>query len=91
MTGVLADGGGFDAAVSEGFIALALLLGWVGLQRLRGRSFRRLPKPVGAAAAALALASAVLAGVLPALINPGTASVRPSSPARIEILAPAPG
>jgi len=69
----------------------AVLFGWIGVQRLRGRSFTRLPKMAGWGAAALAATCLVLALVLPPIIRPDLASARPSSSARLRFLSPRPG
>jgi len=56
--------------------------------RLRGKGFRRLPVSGAWGAAALAAATLILAFVLPPIVRPDVASVRPSSSARLAILAP---
>ena len=89
----LADGARspVDQGVSTMLFLAAFLFGLVGLQRLRGRGFRRLPRPAGWVAVALAVASLVLAIVLPPVIRPVVAAGRPSSSAQVRFLSPAPG
>lgn len=89
---LIADGGGaVDQGVSTFLFIGALLFGWVAVLRLRGRAFRRLPRAAGWAGGVLALSCVVLALVLPTIIRPDTATARPSTNARLEILSPQPG
>jgi hypothetical protein len=92
MPAPLADGAGspLDQGVASLLFIGALLFGWVGVARLRGSGFARLPKALGWVAAGASVACLVLAIVLPPIIRPDRAA-RPSSPARIEILTPADG
>ena len=80
-----------DQGVATLLFLAAFLFGLVAVQRLRGKGFKRLPKAGGWAAGVLAAASLLLAVVLPPLIRPVAAGVRPSSPARLQILSPRPG
>jgi hypothetical protein len=94
LTGLpLGDGAGtpVDVGVSTMLFVLAAMLGFVGAQRLRRRSFLGLPLAVGWGAAGLAVAAVVLALVLPPLIRPVPSTVRPSTAARVVIDSPRPG
>jgi len=90
---VLADGTG--SSVDEGVQSLlflaTLILAWVGVSRIRGTGFRRLPRAAGWAATALAVGALVAAFVVPPRLRPTIATVRPSTTARLEILSPRPG
>src|SRR5207237_2211155 len=89
----ISDGAGspVDQGVATWLFVGAVLFGWIGVQRLRGRSLTRLPKMAGWGAAALAATCLVLALVLPPIIRPDLASARPSSSARLRFLSPRPG
>ena len=89
----VADGAGspVDQGVATMLLLAAFLFGLVAFQRLRGKGFRSLPTMAGWGAALLAAASVVLALVLPPIIRPVVAVARPSSSARLQILAPQPG
>jgi len=69
----------------------AVILGLVGVQRLREKSFRHLPLGAGWAAVGLAVSALVLAVVLPPIIRPDASATRPSSSARLHFLSPQPG
>ena len=92
MQGFLADGptSPIDQGVSTVLFVLAALLGWVGVRRLRGRGFPRLPRAGAGVVLGLAVAAAILALVLPPIIRPD-AGARPSTRARLEFIAPASG
>lgn len=77
--------------MSTMLFVLAAILGFVGVQRLRRRSFLRLPLAAGWVAAGLAAAVVVLALALPPLIRPDPGSLRPSTTARVVIDSPRPG
>jgi hypothetical protein len=69
----------------------AFLFGWLGVARLRDRGFARLPRTAGWGAVGLCVASFVLAFVLPPIVQPGPASLRPSTSAQLRIVSPQPG
>jgi hypothetical protein len=74
--------------VGELCFVAAGALGWISVARLRGRGFPRLPVAGAWAAAALSLGAIVAGVVVPSVMSPPYASVRPHSPAKIEILQP---
>jgi len=93
MSMPLADGTG--SSVDEGVQSLlflaTLILAWVGVSRIRGTGFQRLPRAVGWIVVVLAGCAAVAAFVIPPKLRPTIAAVRPSTDARLEILSPRPG
>jgi hypothetical protein len=89
--GPLADAGTPDAIASEALLLAAALAALVAVQRLRGRAFRRLPTQGAWAVAGVAVAALVLAFVVPPLIRPIPASVRPRSTAHLRVLSPGAG
>jgi hypothetical protein len=92
MRSLLADGLGTpDAGVSEMLVFATILLGGFAFLRLRERGFRGAPRAAGWAAAGTAVATLVLAFVLPPIIRPDRAAIRPSTRATIQILSPRPG
>jgi len=89
----LADGTGAPLYQSvTSFLAIgAFAFGWIAFRRLSGRGFPRVSRGLAFGAAALAVVCVVLIFVLPPILNPAPASVRPRSTATIRILSPAPG
>jgi hypothetical protein len=87
---LLADGARapVDQGVATFLFLAAVFFGLVGVQRVRGRSFRRLPPQAGWVAVGLAVFALVLAIVLPPIIRPDATTARPSSAARIGFLSP---
>jgi hypothetical protein len=92
MSAFLADGptSPIDQGVSTVLFVLAALLGWVGVRRLRGRGFPGLPRAGAGVVLALAVASALLALVLPPILRPD-AGARPSTRARLAFVSPTAG
>jgi hypothetical protein len=92
-TSLLADGGKttVDLGVATFLFLGAVILGFVGVQRLREKSFRRLPLATGWVAVGLAVAALVLAIVRPPIIRPNSPPARPASSARIRFVSPRPG
>jgi hypothetical protein len=87
---VLADGARapVDQGVATFLFLAAVFFGLVGVQRVRGKSFRRLPPQAGWAAVGLSICALVLAVVLPPIIRPDASTSRPSSSARLSFLSP---
>ena len=89
----LANGTG--SAVDEGVQSLlflaTLILTWVGVSRIRGTGFPRLPRAAGWIVVVLAGCTAIAAFVVPLKLRPTIAAVRPTTDARLEILSPRPG
>jgi hypothetical protein len=89
----LADGARtpVDQGVATLLFLAAVFFGLVGVQRVRGKSFRRLPPQAGWAAVGLAVSALVLAIVLPPIIRPDATAARPSSSARLRFVSPRQG
>lgn len=87
----LGHAGGADETLFTVLLGAALVLGWIGISRLRRRGFPRLPK--WAAFGTLPLGALVLAMafVVPPKLAPKLAAARPASQARVEIVSPREG
>lgn len=87
---VLAHGGQPDELVAEFLVLGAVVLGWVGVARLRDRGFRWMPRGAGWGAVAGAAALVVLAALVPTVLwtAPDTQGARPASTASLRIVAP---
>jgi hypothetical protein len=89
---LLADGPGSIGSTVTSLLAVgAFAAGWVAVRRLLGKGFPRIPRWGAWLSAAVAAACLVLIFVLPSVLQPAPASVRPSSTAHITILTPQPG
>ncbi len=90
---VLAHAGRPDELVAEILLVLALALAWAGIGRLRGRRFPAMARSWALVLTGSALGLAALGVLLPTVIwrTPAPSAVRPSSTARIQILAPSQG
>lgn len=93
MMFVVAHAGGAPEFASTALIASGLVVGWIGLSRLRGRGFGRLPRAGGFVLVVLAPVAIVGAVVVPALVWPDAPAgrARPASSARIAFGEPSPG
>jgi hypothetical protein len=91
--GLVADGTGstLDEGVQTLLFLATMLLAWVGVSRLRNTGFATLPRVAGWVAAALAGAALVAAFVVPPMLRPKIATVRPSTDAQLHILSPLAG
>ena len=67
-----------------------MVLGWVGVSRIRGRGFHRLPKWGAFALLAAAPLALVASVVVPAVLWPTPSGPRPASTATIAFAEPAP-
>lgn len=85
----VADGTG-QAANATSLLLAAAFLAWIAVRRLRGKALVRVPRGLAWVALGAAVALAGLAVALPSLLSPGPSSARPASPARVEIVSPAP-
>lgn len=65
---VLAHAGQPDELVAEFLVLGAVVLGWVGVARLRDRGFRWMPRGVGWGAVAGAVTLLVLAVLVPTVL-----------------------
>jgi hypothetical protein len=92
LPALLGDGpGSLDQSVTSLLAVVAFAAGWVAVRRLLGKGFPRLPRPAAWGSAAAAIVCLVLVFVLPPILSPAPASVRPSSTAHVRILSPLPG
>lgn len=87
--GVVGHAGGTDEAISTLLFVAAGILGWIGVSRLQGRGYDRVPKLGAWIAAGLAPICLVAAVAVPFLLRPGGA--RPATDATLTIVSPSPG
>jgi len=90
---MIADGPGspLDQGVATWLMVAAVFLGWIGIARLRGRAFARLPRPWAWTLVGLAVTSLLLAVILPPIIRPNPPAQRPTSTATVSIVTPTEG
>ena len=88
---MLAHAGGVPEFVSSGLVAVAVVTGWMGLSRLRGRGFGSLALPVAWGLLAVAPIALVASVFVPSRLWPPPAAVRPRSTATIAFVTPTNG
>ena len=84
---MLAHAGGVPEFVSSGLVGVAVVTGWIGQSRLRGRGFGSLALPVAWGLLAVAPVALVASVVVPSRLWPPPAAVRPRSTATIAFVA----
>jgi hypothetical protein len=72
-------------------VAAAVVTGWIGLSRLRGRGFERVPRPAAVGLIAVAPVVLVAAVVVPSMVWKLPSGPRPASTATISFARPTPG
>lgn len=88
---MLAHAGGVPEFVSSGLVGVAVVTGWIGQSRLRGRGFGSLALPVAWGLLAVAPVALVASVVVPSRLWPPPAAVRPRSTATIAFVTPTKG
>jgi hypothetical protein len=102
VPGLLAHAGAADESLAVAMLFAALWMGWIGLSKVRGTGFPRLPRSAGFGLLVAGLALVVAAAIVPSrVLGPTTASPapppaasgtpRPSSSATLTIVSPSDG
>lgn len=87
---MLAHAGGAPEFASTALVGAGVVIGWVGLSRIRGRGFPRLPSWGAFAMLTVAPVALVASVVVPSLVWPSPSGPRPTSSATIAFAEPAP-
>jgi hypothetical protein len=85
--GLLGDGTG-TAANATLLLLAAAFLGWLAVQRLRGKSLLRVPPAAAWVGVLFAVALAVFGLLLPSVVSPAPSAKRPATSATIQIVSP---
>ncbi len=88
---MLAHAGGVPEFVSTMLVSSALVTGWVGLSRIRGNGFPRLPRWGAVSLIGIAPLILIASLVVPQRLWPTPSAIRPVSTATIAFVDPSPG
>jgi hypothetical protein len=102
LSGLIAHAGAADESLAVAMLFAALWIGWIGVSRVRGTGFPRLPRAAGFGLLGAGVALLVATAVVPARVlgpaatppAPSTApsnAQRPSSSASLDIVSPEDG
>jgi hypothetical protein len=88
---MLAHAGGAPEFVSTMLVSGALVTGWIGLSRLRGKGFPRVPRWGAWSLVAVAPVILLVSLILPQKLWPTPSAIRPRATATITFVSPTPG